>query len=881
MMDWDDFGDAPAPLKTSKQKQPQKVEQPTANLKPMARKKKPAAAVIASAAELDIITETNVTSKSSKQPKQKDNPPPTRTAAPSAPPKASKRSRAPPVAYWTVPSGSSPAEIPPSAPPTKKQKQGRANASTNPPAHQSPSPQKPVAKSRKQASKSGRRAVGDDDGHINHIASPVFERVSSIDEEAEVGGDDLVNLKKSAPPKKKNAKANLALGDASRDSRRKLSEHVEPVEDQTAVAAAAASEPRIEAQKSTAPRGKRAPKSMANSFSDDDAADPERLVPAAKPKSVSSRVFAEVAKAPSGASKKTKQVVQDSDQEVNAEEEKEEEEEDNDDEDLPIPAARNSARMSKKAQGHGNLSDTEPSHSIHTSPKLNRPKFTFKATSNMPAMLAAFESAELQKAEKTISELQKSLESLHELRETGPEKRLAEYKRVGNDRVAALEQQLAAKSSQLSLKSESLSEALLRNKTLTAQLETSVKSIADLEEKVTQLQESELNTKFQELSAMFKSSLGDVERALEERDEVLAEKDEVVSECQALEAKVAQLLKDLARTKEECDAERKAKENAEIEKREAVKEKNDAVKEKEEALTDMDDAMKERNSALEERDMALREKLDALKARDDAIQEKAAAQVELEAALAEAVKKSSDVEVSEFDAKKLLSQMEQDLEIATKEVEDLKKRGLEAEKSNAKLVVEVSNLNSKIESMQLRAEVETNNRPAQPDRYLQTLERMVRMYEELTHLKIQSVEDGKAEIDSDSDDEEQDEVEEGEYDAGSSQDEIDKARRKSMRRQSVRVTENKGGVMEDVLLHRVEQSGKNGEIHYTLAIPKAATASSSPNVLYLLHSAKDSDGRVIDESSNKLPEYLNGAMTFSRERLSDFYVKTSQWLYSN
>ncbi|KAJ3405115.1 hypothetical protein HDU80_001892 [Chytriomyces hyalinus] len=877
MMDWDDFGDAPAPLKTSKQKQPQKVEQPTANLKPMARKKRPAvaaAAVIASAAELDTITETNVTSKSSKQPKQKDNPPPTRTAAPSAPQQSSKRSRAPPAAYWTVPSGSSPAEIPPSAPPTKKQKQGRANASTNPPAHQSPSPQKPVAKSRKQASKSGRRAVGDNDGHIHHIASPVFERVSSIDEEAEVGGDDLVNLKKSAPPKKKNAKANLALGDASRDSRRKRSEHVEPVEDQAAPAAAL--EPRIEAQKSTAPRGKRAPKSMENSFSDDDAADSERLLPTAKPKSSSSRVFAEVAKAPSGASKKTKQVVQDSDQEVHAEEEEEEEEEEeaNDDEDLPIPAARNSARMSKKAQGHGNLSDSEPSHPIHTSPKLNRPKFTFKATSNMPAMLAAFESAELQK-------LQKSLESLHELRETGPEKRLAEYKRVGNDRVAALEQQLAAKSSQLSLKSESLSEALLRNKTLTAQLETSVKSIADLEEKVTQLQESELNTKFQELSAMFKSSLGDVERALEERDEVLAEKDEAVSECQALEAKVAQLLTDLARTKEERDAECKAKENAEIEKLEAVKEKNDAVKEKEEALTDMDDAMKERNSALEERDMALREKLDALKARDDAIQENAAAQAELERALAEAVKKSSDVEVSEFDAKKLLSQLEQDLEIATKEVEDSKKRGLEAEKSNAKLVAEVSNLNSKIESMQLRAEVETNNRPAQPDRYLQTLERMVRMYEELTHLKFQSVEDGKAEIDSDSDDEEQDEVEEGEYDVGSSQDEIDKARRKSMRRQSVRVTENKGGVMEDVLLHRVEQNGKNGEIHYTLAIPKAATASSSPNVLYLLHSAKDSDGRVIDESSNKLPEYLNGAMTFSRERLSDFYVKTSQWLYSN
>ncbi|KAJ3239772.1 hypothetical protein HDU78_002644, partial [Chytriomyces hyalinus] len=309
----------------------------------MARKKKPAAAAIASAAELDIITETNVTSKSSKQPKQKDNPPPTRTAAPSAPPKASKRSRAPPVAYWTVPSGSSPAEIPPSAPPTKKQKQGRANASTNPPAHQSPSPHKPVAKSRKQASKSGRRAVGDDDGHINHIASPVFERVSSIDDEAEVGGGDLVNLKKSAPPKKKNAKANLALGDASRDSRRKRSEHVEPVEDQ---AAAAALEPRIEAQTSTAPRGKRAPKSMENSFSDDDAADPERLVPAAKPKSVSSRVFAEVSKAPLGASKKTKQVVQDSDQEVHAEEEEEEEEEeeDNDDEDLAIPAARNSAR---------------------------------------------------------------------------------------------------------------------------------------------------------------------------------------------------------------------------------------------------------------------------------------------------------------------------------------------------------------------------------------------------------------------------------------------------------------------------------------------------------------------------------------------------------
>ncbi|KAJ3226505.1 hypothetical protein HDU81_007257 [Chytriomyces hyalinus] len=380
---------------------------------------------------------------------------------------------------------------------------------------------------------------------------------------------------------------------------------------------------------------------------------------------------------------------------------------------------------------------------------------------------------------------------------------------------------------------------------------------------------------------MYKSSLEDIERALGERDEVLTERDAAVNECQALEGKIAQLLKQLEVTKQERDAERKAKEDAEIEKSEAVKEKNDAMKERDEALTDMDDAMKERNSALAGKDIAVKEKLDALKGLADAIQEKATAQAEHETALAEALKKSSGGEGLEFDAKKKLARMEQELEMATREVEEAKKRGIDAEKSNAKLVAEVSNLNSKIESMQLRAEVETNNRPAQPDRYLQTLERMVRMYEELTHLKIQSVEEGKAEIDSASDDEEQDEVEEGEYDVGGSQDEIDRARRKSMRRQSVRVTENKGCVLEEVLLHRVEQSGKNGEIHYTLAIPKAATASSSPNVLYLLHSAKDSEGRVIDESSNKLPEYLNGDMTFSRERLIDFYVKTSQWLYSN
>ncbi|KAJ3229705.1 hypothetical protein HDU81_005171 [Chytriomyces hyalinus] len=393
-MDWDDFGDAPAPLRPSKQKQAQNVDEPTANLKPMARKKKPATSVIAPAAELDTILEMNVTSKSSKQPKQKDNPPPTRTAAPAAS-QGSKRSRAPPAAYWTVPSGSAPAstaDSPSSAPPTKKQKQGRANASTNPPAQQLQSPQKPAAKSRKQASKSGKRAVGEEVGHINHIASPVFERVSSIDEDAEVGGDDLMNVKKSAAPKKRNAKVNLAVADASIDSRRIRSEHVEPPKDQDGIAL----EPRIEAQKSTAGRSKRAPKSMDNNGSDDEeplkAAIPEKLVPTAKPKSVSSRVIAEVAEAPSGASKKTKQVVQDSDQEVDAEEEDEKEEKD-----LPIPTAKNSARMSKKAQGHANLSDSEPTHPIHASPKLNRSKFTFKANPNMPAMLAAFESAEIKK----------------------------------------------------------------------------------------------------------------------------------------------------------------------------------------------------------------------------------------------------------------------------------------------------------------------------------------------------------------------------------------------------------------------------------------------------------------------------------------------------
>ncbi|KAJ3024793.1 UNVERIFIED_CONTAM: hypothetical protein HDU68_007781 [Siphonaria sp. JEL0065] len=231
---------------------------------------------------------------------------------------------------------------------------------------------------------------------------------------------------------------------------------------------------------------------------------------------------------------------------------------------------------------------------------------------------------------------------------------------------------------------------------------------------------------------------------------------------------------------------------------------------------------------------------------------------------------------------------EKKLKVALEETENSGKE-LEAalakvdglEKESKALVSEVKSLRAKLQSLEQRAvavsdgDDQQSNPTNQPSRSTQTLERMVKMYEELTRFKIQSVEETRVEIDSDDEESEEDEEEE------TRQDEIDRARRRSVRRQSVGVLKKQRSPrLEDVLEHRCEQSGLRGVLHFSLTLPKEQTPTASPNILYTLHTAKNDEGEVIDEDDEELPDYLNGEMTFPRERLIDFFRKTCGWLYS-
>ncbi|KAJ3076844.1 hypothetical protein HDU98_011705 [Podochytrium sp. JEL0797] len=227
------------------------------------------------------------------------------------------------------------------------------------------------------------------------------------------------------------------------------------------------------------------------------------------------------------------------------------------------------------------------------------------------------------------------------------------------------------------------------------------------------------------------------------------------------------------------------------------------------------------------------------------------------------------------DVKKKFMLERGEVERAEKEVEEKGKRVEEVEKANKALVAEVNAVKAKLTSLEQRSVQETDNRSAQPDRYTQTLERMVRMYEELTQCKIQSVDETRAEIDSD-DEEDEEQVEQ------QMQDEIDKARRRSVRRQSVgksAIAAPLVSKMEDVLEHRCSYEGTQGAIVFSLTVPKVQTETSSPSILYTLHLAKDETGATIEEEDEVLPEFLNGEMTFPRDQLGAFFRKTCEWLF--
>ncbi|KAJ3409481.1 hypothetical protein HDV05_004425 [Chytridiales sp. JEL 0842] len=182
----------------------------------------------------------------------------------------------------------------------------------------------------------------------------------------------------------------------------------------------------------------------------------------------------------------------------------------------------------------------------------------------------------------------------------------------------------------------------------------------------------------------------------------------------------------------------------------------------------------------------------------------------------------------------------------------------------------MAQMKSELSSTQAKLE-EANKAPptsTTDDRYLLNLERMVKFFEDLTGVTIQSVEESVRTLEEDDDEDEDEEEEDG--------DEIEKARRRSIRRRSsaaaslLKKKVEKEPIQEAVIQHRCVQRGPRGVIHYSIATP---IESDKPESIctYTHHFAKPPPGKDGNKESTAtmgpLPDFLAGEMGFTRKKL--------------
>ncbi|RKO99835.1 hypothetical protein CXG81DRAFT_27430 [Caulochytrium protostelioides] len=161
------------------------------------------------------------------------------------------------------------------------------------------------------------------------------------------------------------------------------------------------------------------------------------------------------------------------------------------------------------------------------------------------------------------------------------------------------------------------------------------------------------------------------------------------------------------------------------------------------------------------------------------------------------------------------------------------------------------------------AEATAHGPAAVSDRYVLTLERMTRLYEELTGVTIINVEEGTREI----------EVSDGGADGA---------------RGAPATAE------EDVLLYDVAQHGRNGEIFYTLAmpdhggdddgdgthkhgdgaLPSPAASSWSSN----MYTYTPDMARFVTVQGRRPPDFLSEEIEFEREMAPLFFWRAADWL---
>ncbi|KAJ3297433.1 hypothetical protein HK104_000512 [Borealophlyctis nickersoniae] len=172
------------------------------------------------------------------------------------------------------------------------------------------------------------------------------------------------------------------------------------------------------------------------------------------------------------------------------------------------------------------------------------------------------------------------------------------------------------------------------------------------------------------------------------------------------------------------------------------------------------------------------------------------------------------------------------------EIEEFKSENEALKTDNATLKDEVAELAtemklSKAKAESLQANLQAAARSQHNDRYLATLERMVRMHEEMAGVTMQSVEDGR------------------------------------------QIVEDQDGKerTEKVLLYRCEMKGRKGTLNFNLVTPPSPEKDAEYTYVPVGSPVSANAGQQLE-----LPEYLRDATTFHRNMTGLFYWRMCNYV---
>ncbi|KAJ3205823.1 hypothetical protein HDU67_008621 [Dinochytrium kinnereticum] len=184
---------------------------------------------------------------------------------------------------------------------------------------------------------------------------------------------------------------------------------------------------------------------------------------------------------------------------------------------------------------------------------------------------------------------------------------------------------------------------------------------------------------------------------------------------------------------------------------------------------------------------------------------------------------------------------------------------------------ELSTIRKQLSSTQSELSIQSANalKRVSEERYLLQMERMIRLYEEMTGITIQSTEQSTRPLDE-SDEEDADDEEDGEHAFDRRLSTISN-RRKSMRNFREERDAPQSPPVEDCLVYRCEQKGYLGVLQYTISTPLSCTTGRCG---YSLIQNRPNPGI----SQPDLPEFLAEDITFDNNILSTFFRRVCNWL---